>query len=1156
MSTRSSSLNNTTATAMAREIASKYDVVKAVSEALPDIEIVATTDTESLIAAINEAKNFTGITVVAGETASWNAETKVLTIPTLQGVQGEQGEQGIQGEVGPTGARGAKGDAGPQGEQGIQGAPGQRGVQGIQGEKGDKGNTGPQGIKGDIGPVGPRGLTGADGEDGENGSGVHHLKATGTTDLEGDFSTFGELDTYTFYADADETLPLGYFVIRNGITENETEGLGIMRRSTYDIDNTGIVDNSEALGGKSLAQIEAEQTAAIQAAKLALGTNYTVADNTARLALTDLTVSDKVFVQDDGDGKWAQYWVTGVTDGQGSTSTFEVAMDEDTYLNANTAAGIKSTYESNADTNAYTDAEKTKLAGIESGATADQTATEIVSLYEGTANTNKYTDAEKQLVDVATSLDTTAVTLPGAVNEVHGELNSVESRVTTTENELDAHIANDGSDHSFIDQDVTTTSTPTFAGIVTAGLVDGRDLSVDGAKLDTVEENAKDDQVASEVPVTPAGTLTSTDVQSALEEVNSDVDLHLADLENPHEVTKAQVGLSEVDNTSDANKNVLSATKLTTPRNVQVSGAVTGTASFDGSADINITTTNTADPTITLSGDATGAVTLTNLENGTLEVTVVDDSHNHVVSNVDGLQDALDTKLESVVSGVGIAVNNTDTLNPIISIVPGTSAGILNRLHATGDTVTLSSGTYYDVSATGSGTVGTVIQSVSVGDNQKAYFGTDFITAQAPEDTVYYAGTYSGFINVRTDDSSEEQRFTVETYLADSNGNVIDSGIPSESVGDLGVKPITVMSTGIVDLTEYNEVSLPVDAYLTENFNVVAGQRVRFHVAGEKVGTGGGTFELSLYTGSERNSYVDVPVAVNSDTVLNKSTVVGATVSDVLDSLQNQADSLVSGLADEVTDRETGDTTTLADAKSYTDTAVANLVDSSPATLDTLNELAAALGDDPNFATTVSTQIGTKLDATANAVSASKLNTARTITLSGDVAGSVSFDGSGDVNITAVVADDSHNHVIANVDGLQTALDGKVDDSQVLTNVPAGAVFTDTVYTHPSTHPATMVTTSDEFVYSDSSNVQDVLDDLDQAIADINAKDPIITLTGDVSGSGTMTDLGNVSITATVADDSHNHVIANVDGLQTELDNRATRTESENFAISMAIALG
>ena len=35
---------------------------------------------------------------------------------------------------------------------------------------------------------------------------------------------------------------------------------------------------------------------------------------------------------------------------------------------------------------------------------------------------------------------------------------------------------------------------------------------------------------------------------------------------------------------------------------------------------------------------------------------------------------------------------------------------------------------------------------------------------------------------------------------------------------------------------------------------------------------------------------------------------------------------------------------------------------------------------------------------------------------------------------------------ISSIDGLQSALDGKVDDAQVLTNVPLGAVFTDTVY--------------------------------------------------------------------------------------------------------------
>jgi len=139
-------------------------------------------------------------------------------------------------------------------------------------------------------------------------------------------------------------------------------------------------------------------------------------------------------------------------------------------------------------------------------------------------------------------------------------------------------------------------------------------------------------------------------------------------------------------------------------------------------------------------------------------------------------------------------------------------------------------------------------------------------------------------------------------------------------------------------------------------------------------------------------------------------------------------------------------------------TEITNLVDSSPSTLDTLNELAAALGDDPNFATTVATSIGTKADASVvsshtgntsnphsvtktqvglgsvdntadsakNVLGATKLTTARTIGLSGDVSGSASFDGSANATITATVADDSHNHVISNVDGLQTALNGKL----------------------------------------------------------------------------------------------------------------------------------
>ena len=46
----------------------------------------------------------------------------------------------------------------------------------------------------------------------------------------------------------------------------------------------------------------------------------------------------------------------------------------------------------------------------------------------------------------------------------------------------------------------------------------------------------------------------------------------------------------------------------------------------------------------------------------------------------------------------------------------------------------------------------------------------------------------------------------------------------------------------------------------------------------------------------------------------------------------------------------------------YVDEKISALVNGSPETLDTLNELAAALGSDPNFATTIANQLGNKVD--------------------------------------------------------------------------------------------------------------------------------------------------------------------------------------------------
>lgn len=57
------------------------------------------------------------------------------------------------------------------------------------------------------------------------------------------------------------------------------------------------------------------------------------------------------------------------------------------------------------------------------------------------------------------------------------------------------------------------------------------------------------------------------------------------------------------------------------------------------------------------------------------------------------------------------------------------------------------------------------------------------------------------------------------------------------------------------------------------------------------------------------------------------------------------------------------DTTVIA-TQEYVNTAISNLVDGAPGLLDTLNEIAAAIGDDSNFVTTITTALGTKLNIT------------------------------------------------------------------------------------------------------------------------------------------------------------------------------------------------
>jgi len=87
-----------------------------------------------------------------------------------------------------------------------------------------------------------------------------------------------------------------------------------------------------------------------------------------------------------------------------------------------------------------------------------------------------------------------------------------------------------------------------------------------------------------------------------------------------------------------------------------------------------------------------------------------------------------------------------------------------------------------------------------------------------------------------------------------------------------------------------------------------------------------------------------------------------------------------------------GDSSTKIATTAFVGTEVSNLVDSAPSTLNTLNELAAALGDDANFSTTVTNSIATKLPL-AGGTMTGDIAHASDFTI--DVGGHISLDADG-----------------------------------------------------------------------------------------------------------------------------------------------------------------
>ena len=182
------------------------------------------------------------------------------------------------------------------------------------------------------------------------------------------------------------------------------------------------------------------------------------------------------------------------------------------------------------------------------------------------------------------------------------------------------------------------TSLGVTGNITVSGTVDGRDVAADGTKLDGIESGATADQTKADIDALGIAASTASTLATAR---------NIA-------VTGAVTGNANFDGSG----NISISTTATSDPTVTLTGAVTGSGTMTNLGNVSIATTATADPTLTLNGDASGSATFTNLGSATLTVTVADDSHNHVISNVDGLQTALDGKQAA---GTYNTVIGTDT---------------------------------------------------------------------------------------------------------------------------------------------------------------------------------------------------------------------------------------------------------------------------------------------------------------------------------------------------------------------------------------------------------------------------------------------------------------------------------------------------------------
>ena len=358
------------------------------------------------------------------------------------------------------------------------------------------------------------------------------------------------------------------------------------------------------------------------------------------------TAQDSLFVWDEDGSAWIDLGSDGITNLAYTAGVSNGVVTSDSGNNATipladgTNAGL------------FSAAQKTKLDGIEAGAQADQSASEVVSSASG---------------------NLTSTNVQSALEELQGDIDSLGSEtnnlgITHNASDIDVTIEN-GSD---ITIEAATTSE---AGAMTAA---------DKTKLDGIEANAKDDQSASQVPSSASGNLTSTNVQSALEELQGDIDSLGSETNNlsiTHNAGDVDIAIENgTDITLDA-ATALKAGAMLASDKVKLDAIEAGATADQVASEVassasgNLVATNVQDALEELQGsiDSTDANVSTNTTN--IATNASDIAQN--ASDIAALDTNVSTNITIVENATNVSVNSSDGTDDVIDAVSGTKAGVM-----------------------------------------------------------------------------------------------------------------------------------------------------------------------------------------------------------------------------------------------------------------------------------------------------------------------------------------------------------------------------------------------------------------------------------------------------------------------------------------------